>query len=175
MASLIVTLFGRERPGLVSALSDVAAAHGANWADSLMANFADQFAGIVHLQVPDEGLAALKGALVELQSHGMQILLADSGLPTPATAPRHVSLELVGHDRPGIIRTISNQLASQGVSIRKLHTHIASGAWSGEALFNMTAELVLPAGVEPEAVQSGLEGLANELMVDIGFDGAVAR
>lgn len=40
MTSLVVTLIGPDRPGMVNAVSDQATAHGANWTDSLMANFA---------------------------------------------------------------------------------------------------------------------------------------
>jgi hypothetical protein len=59
MTSLVVTLIGPDRPGMVKAVSDKATDHGANWADSLMANFAGQFAGIVHLDVPPARCEAL--------------------------------------------------------------------------------------------------------------------
>ena len=45
--SFIVTLVGEDRPGLVKALAERAAANGANWLDSSMAHLAGKFAGIV--------------------------------------------------------------------------------------------------------------------------------
>ena len=40
--SFIVTLVGEDRPGLVSALAERAAANGANWLDSSMAQWRAQ-------------------------------------------------------------------------------------------------------------------------------------
>ncbi len=168
--SLVITVIGPDRPGLVSALSEKAADFGANWADSLMANLAGQFAGIVHLQVPTENCNDLIAALRELESPGMHIGVAKGeGAVTQAPA-RRLKLELVGHDRPGIIQSISSQLAQRGISIEKLQTKIASGAWSGGQMFQMDALLLVPLGLDSDELRRGLEGLANELMVDIAID-----
>lgn len=175
MSALIITVVGPDRPGLVQAISDQAAEHGANWADSLMANFAGQFAGIVRLEVAPERSETLKAALRMLESPSMQLVVveAQASAHLPQTM-RRVQLDLVGHDRPGIIHSISGELARQGVSIDKLHTHIASGAMSGEQMFHMQAQLSVPAELVTDALRTGLEGLANELMVDISFDSAAA-
>ena len=170
MTSLVITVIGPDRPGLVSAVSDKAAEFGANWADSLMANLAGQFAGIVHLQVPAKNAEALMVALRNLESPGMRIAVA-KGVDTSGAAPtRRIKLDLVGQDRPGIIRSISNQLAQRGISIEKLKTEISSGAMSGEQMFQMNALLVAPASLDDDDLRNGLEGLANELMVDIALD-----
>jgi len=174
MTSLVVTLIGPDRPGMVRAVSDKATEHGANWADSLMANFADQFAGIVHLQVPPARCDALVAALCSLQAPDLQIVVARSDGGAPPAAVRRISLDLVGHDRPGIIHAISSQLAGQGVGIDKLRSHIESGAMSGEQMFHMHAQLTVPLVLDTDDLRSGLEGLANELMVDITFDGGAA-
>jgi glycine cleavage system regulatory protein len=174
MTSLVVTLIGPDRPGMVSALSDAASAHGANWTDSLMANFAGQFAGIVQLDVPAVASDALMAALRALESPNLHITVARADATRAATATRRVTLDLVGHDRPGIIHSISTQLARHGVSIDTLTTHISSGAMSGEQMFQMNARLTVPAGLDAATLQAGLESLANELMVDIAFDSAGA-
>jgi glycine cleavage system regulatory protein len=168
--SLVVTVIGPDRPGLVSALSDKAAEYGANWADSLMANLAGQFAGIVHLQVPAKNCDALMTALRELESPGLHIGVAKGEGAAPPPSSHRLKLELVGHDRPGIIHGISSQLAQRGISIEKLQTKIASGAWAGGQMFQMNALLLVPPGLDSGDLRRGLEGLANELMVDIALD-----
>ena len=174
MTSLIVTLVGPDRPGMVSALSDAATAHGANWTDSLMANFAGQFAGIVQLDVPGNQCDALLAALRALESPGLHISVARAAGAAPTAPARRLTLDLLGHDRPGIIHSISSQLAAHGVSIDTLTTHIASGAMSGEQMFQMKAQLTVPLALDVDTLQEALEGLANELMVDISFDAAGA-
>jgi glycine cleavage system regulatory protein len=77
---------------------------------------------------------------------------------------------LVGQDRPGIIHSISSQLATHGVSIEKLHTRITSGAMSGEQMFHMDATLLVPTVLGEDELRAALESLANELMVDISLD-----
>ena len=174
MSALVITVVGPDRPGLVQAISDAAAAHGANWTDSLMANFAGQFAGIVQLEVPAAKSDALAGALRSLESPELRIVVAHAQAGAKGTATRRLQLDLVGHDRPGIIHSISSQLAQHGVSIDKLQTRIASGAMSGEQMFQMNAQLTVPLGLDDDALRASLEGLANELMVDISFDTAAA-
>jgi len=170
MASFVITLIGPDRPGMVSALSDTAAEHGANWANSMLANFAGQFAGIVQLDVSPARSAALVAALRALQSPDFQIQVAAAGPAAAAVATRRLQLDLLGHDHPGIIHTISKELARHGVGIDKLQSHIASGAMSGEPMFHMSARLSVPLALDQDTLRAGLEGLANEMMVDITFD-----
>ncbi len=170
ITSLVVTVVGPDRPGLVSAISDKAALFGANWADSLMANLAGQFAGILHLQVPSANAAALIAALQTLESANMHIVVTRATSAKAATtATRRITLELVGQDRPGIIHTISRQLAANDVSIEKLTTRIFSGAMSGEQMFHMNATLVLPTTLSDVVLRAALEGIANDLMIDISL------
>lgn len=173
MTSLVITLMGPDRPGLVSLVSDKVAEHGANWTDSVMANFAGQFAGIIQLEVPAVECAALTAGLRELESAELRINIATGPGAASTTALRRLKLNLVGHDRPGIIHTISSQLAQRGASIEKLQTRVTSAAWSGEQMFEMEAQFAVPLTLDAEELRTGLEGLANELMVDITFDSHV--
>ena len=78
--------------------------------------------------------------------------------------------ELVGLDRPGIIRDISQVLAAQNVSIVELESERVSGSFSGEAMFKAKARLMLPKGLHVEELCRSLEALASELMVDLLLD-----
>lgn len=172
VASLVVTVVGPDRPGIVSLLSTKAQGFGANWAGSRMASLAGQFAGMVHFEVPPEHADALAAALMELESTGLKIGIERSeGTPVPE-GRRLVRLELVGHDRPGIVRDLSGALAQRGVSIEELHTEIVSGAMTAEHLFKVKAELLVPKAVSNDDVRRALEALANEMMVDVELGGS---
>lgn len=167
---LVLTVIGPDRPGLVSALSDVIAAGGGNWLDSRMASLAGQFAGILLLDVPTDRVDALRHGLQQLETMGLRLQVVQNRGAADAAAPaggRVLKLELIGQDRPGIVRDISRVLAEQHVSISDFHTARASGSFSGEAMFKASALLRLPAGLDALALQRALEGLANELMVDL--------
>ena len=171
MHSLVITIVGPDRPGLVRALSEQATEFGANWTDSVMANFAGQFAGIVHLQVPANRSDDLQSALRAIDSDNLHIQVVRADGQAAQVPSRRITLALVGHDRPGIIQSIATRLAEHGVSIDTMKTHIASGAMSGEQMFHLDARLTIPGGLDTEQLQAGLEGLANELMVDITLVG----
>jgi glycine cleavage system regulatory protein len=166
-ASLVVTVVGPDRPGIVNRLSECAQALGANWAASRMANLAGQFAGMVHFEVAEARADELAKALAALQSPELHVVIARSGAAAPVATLRRVRLELVGHDRPGIVRDLSGSLAQRGVSIEELETQVASAAMSGESLFKVKAVLAVPEGLPNDELRRGLEALANEMMVDV--------
>jgi glycine cleavage system regulatory protein len=167
--SLVVTVTGADRPGIVSQVSDRAKEHGANWEASRMVSLAGQFAGIVHLQVPEANAQALGAALSALSASGLHIAIA-GGEPAGAASPRRsVKLDLFGNDRPGIMRDLSTCLANQGVSIEKLHTEIVSAPMSADHLFKVSASLAVPDSLSDDALRRSLESLANEMMVDIAL------
>lgn len=173
-ASVVVTVIGPDRPGLVSLLSECGKAHGASWAESRMASLAGQFAGMVRFEVAAEKAQPLAAALAALESPGLSVVIA-AGRDVPApVAGRMLELDLVGLDRPGIVRDISRALADAGISIDELQTEIVSGAMSGESMFQARARLSVPAGVATDDLRRALESLANELMVDITLGDTVS-
>ncbi|MFO1302756.1 MAG: ACT domain-containing protein [Burkholderiales bacterium] len=169
ITSLVVTVVGPDRPGIVSLLSAKAQGFGANWAGSRMASLAGQFAGMVHFEVPPEHAQALSDALMALESTDLKIHIARSDAAKAPEGRRVVRLEVVGHDRPGIVRDLSSALAQRGVSIEELHTEIVSGAMTAEHLFKVKAVLLVPKSVSNDDVRRSLEALANEMMVDVAL------
>jgi glycine cleavage system regulatory protein len=137
--------------------------------ESRLARLAGQFAGVVRLEVDGAALEGLERALSGLESEGLRMAFARAG-EAAASVPCRARLELVGHDRPGIVRDISAVLARHGVSIDALETACESASMSGEALFRARAELIVSGATNLAAVRSDLEALANELMVDLDLE-----
>lgn len=163
MASLILTVIGPDRPGLVRALSEAVAASGGSWLESRMARLAGQFAGIVMVDAPDSLIEDLRA----LESQGLRIVV-QGGVPESDKPQAELLLlvDVVGNDRPGIVRDVAQILAANGVNIEELTTGVASGSFSGGTLFRASALLRAPNAAAMEAVRSGLEQLGNDLMVD---------
>ena len=89
----------------------------------------------------------------------------------PSTGqPPPVQLSLVGQDRPGIIREISQVLAAQGVNVEELSTECTNAPNTGQALFRATAQLRLPAHVSANALREALEQVAADMMVDVTLE-----
>ena len=171
MATLVLTVIGDDRSGLVSALSGVIADHGGSWERSQMARLAGKFAGIVVVAVPDPRADALIQDLGPLEAQGLLEITVERGIEEapPAGDATRLSLALVGADRPGIVHDISRALAAQQVSIEELHTTTREAPMVGGMLFEATATLVAPPGAPIAELQAVLEELANELMVDLSL------
>ena len=169
-ASIVITVICDDRPGVVGSLSDVLARHGGSWEESSMLSMAGQFAGILLARLPGEGLDACVAELEALGEKGLQIVVKRSGGAPEAADTRSFSLELVGQDRPGIVRDITRVLAAHGINVQEFETHCQSASMSGETLFFANAKLGVPTDVGVERLQDELEDLANELMVEIRFE-----
>ena len=166
---LVLTVIGRDRPGLVSAVSETIAAGGGNWLDTRMASLSGQFAGMLLVAIAPEKADALAASLRKLEAQGLRFIIEKSDEPAPVVG-RTLRLELVGLDRPGIIRDIAHVLAAQNVSIAELESELVSGSFSGEAMFKAKARLTLPDGLHVEDLRESLEALADELMVDLSLE-----
>lgn len=164
--SLIVTLLGLDRPGLVSLVASRTTAAGGNWLESHMAQWAGRFAGVVRLEVDATAADRLEAVLRGLEAEGLQVTV-ERGLEVATPARHRVQMELIGHDHPGIVQDISAVLASHGVSIDTLETGCEPASMSGEPLFRARGDLSMPAETSLHDLQDDLESLANELMVDL--------
>lgn len=167
--SLVLTLIGEDKPGLVELVSETVAAHDGNWLESRMSRMAGRFAGILRASVPTARADALIEALAELEAHGIRIVVERSEKEEPETALRQISLDLVGSDRAGIIRDLSRALASRRVNVDELHTECSSAPMSGELLFSARARLRIPEGSAIDELRAAIEAIANDLMVDISL------
>jgi glycine cleavage system regulatory protein len=167
--SLIVTVIGEDEPGIVEQISNLVLAAGANWEESRMARLAGKFAGILRVSVDAPGVAALTAGLSGLQAHGLRVIVEPGSVAGDVTY-RTIGLELVGNDRPGIVRDISRLLAQRSVNIEELETELTSAPTSGDTLFHARARLRTPHTVAPDELRSVLESLADDLMVDLTLD-----
>ena len=174
--SLVLTVIGDDRPGLVEQLATAISSHHGNWLESSMSHLSGKFAGIVCINAPDDQLTALKAALAALP--GLRIT-AEASAPIDVTPTgeghRRLKLSLVGHDRIGIVREVSQVLARHAINVEDLSTHTASAPMSAEILFHATAELTASSNLDAHALTRDLEQISNDLMVDITLDETIVN
>ena len=168
MLSLVLTLLGDDRPGLIGSVAALVKQHGGNWIESRMAHLAGQFAGIVRVSVREDQADALMAALEALSRQGLRVSVQkDSVTSLPVRDSHTVDLDLLGSDRPGIVSEVTQVLASRGVNVEEFQTECVEAPMSGEILFRAKARLHLPNRVTLVQLQTDLERIALDLMVDI--------
>ncbi|MBD3941348.1 ACT domain-containing protein [Microbacterium sp. NEAU-LLC] len=171
MTTLVLTVVGDDRSGLVAAVADVVGAHGGNWENSQLAELAGAFAGIIEVSVDREHADDLRAALSTLEGLLKVTVHAGSEETVDAAATRPLTLEVVGNDRSGIVRDITSVLGHQGVTIDRMTTRTTDAAMYGGRLFEATVTARVPASVDLDALTAELERLATEIQVDVTLGG----
>lgn len=169
-ASLVLTVIGPDRPGLVQALADAVAGHNANWLESRMARLAGKFAGVLRVDVPNDKIKDLTDALNQLRAQGLNVVVESSDTQDTDAGTRPLTLNLLGHDRPGIVRDISHALAQRGVNVIEFHTQVVSAPMTGDPLFKAYATLHAAADTPLDELRDTLDRIANELDLDLALD-----
>ena len=116
---LVLTFVGRDRPGLVNAISERIAAAGGTWLESRLARLAGEFAGVVLVAAPQDKFEALAATLAGLETAGLRVTISPSVAAATPPSERLIALAIVGHERPGIVRDVTQALTRLGVNIEE--------------------------------------------------------
>lgn len=169
MREFAVTAVGRDRPGIVAAISGVLLELGGNIEDSRMSILRGHFAVMLIVELPEEAsLERLESGLedvrrrLELETVSVgEVRSLDAGA---AAEPSHV-LTVYGADRPGIVHGVASLLAERGVNVTDLSTQVTGGA---EPVYVMMLEVALGEAGEDE-LRAGLEEAAGDLGVEVSL------
>ena len=164
-ARVILIVTGSDRPGLTKALADAVHAAGGNWLESHLSRLGGKYVGSVLVELDAAALPELEAQVRSVDTNGLRVSVVPAD-DEPQPGGEALTVELVGQDRPGIVREVTAVLAALGVNIDSLTTATERGAWSGEPLFRARAKVTLPPGVDQDEVQAALEGISGEVMVD---------
>jgi len=163
---LVLTIIADDKPGIVEHLASTIADHGGNWLESRMAQMAGKFAGILRVSIDEEKANYLISALSSLGTKGIQVKVEDpAAINTESGA--HMNISVVGNDRPGIVREVSQALASLGVNVLELTTSCEPAEMSAVPLFRSEALVSVPSSVDTDDISTALEALSDDLMVEI--------
>jgi glycine cleavage system transcriptional repressor len=164
---LILTAIGPDQVGLVEKISEFISQRGGNIEDSKMAVFCGEFAVIILIR----GDAASLGLI----SHDYRKIEKETGLAIAFRTPlvRRIADSLPYRltascmDHPGVVYQISGVLRGMGVNIESMETKTYSAPMSGTPLFQLEADLSVPARTNIYELRERLEDLQREENIDI--------
>ncbi|MEJ1154413.1 MULTISPECIES: glycine cleavage system protein R [Microbacterium] len=170
MTTLILTVVGDDRAGLVAKIAEIVEHHGGNWENSELAELAGTFAGVIQVSVAAERADDLRAALDILE--GLLAVTVHSTAESDSSErdAQLVTVRVLGNDRAGIVRDISSVLSAHDISIDRLTTETRDAAMFGGRLFEATVVANVAASIDLAAVQDDLEKLAAEIQVDVTFE-----
>jgi len=169
VSELAVTAIGRDRPGIVAAVTGALLELGGNVEDSQMSILGGHFAVMLLVAVPAgvkrEQVVERLGEVA--QEHELEAIsvaeVSESG--TRPVPPSHV-LSVYGADRPGIVHAVSSALAQIEVNITDLETKLTG---SDEApVYVMVLEVAL-GNAAAEDVETTLRMAGGEKGVEVSL------
>lgn len=166
MASLVLSVVGSDRPGLTKALAAAVLSAGGNWLESHLSRLGGLYVGSVLVELDAGKVDALRAAVAAVDAQGLEVRIAPA-LGAAEAAGETLAFSLVGQDRPGIVNQVTAAVSALGANIETFETWLSAEAHSGAHLFNMAANLRLPAGLNAGEVQAALEAISGEIMVDV--------
>ena len=170
---IIITLFAKDRPGVIRELSDTVLANKGNWLESSLSRLCGQFAGIVHLEIASENKSSLLDAFEKLAQTGINVTVQDfQEIESEADSETIEALQILveANDRPGIVEEIATALADEDINIENMDTECESASMAGYNLFRAHMFLALPEGMSEDQLEQVLENVSDDLMVSVLVD-----
>lgn len=167
ITTLVMTIIGPDRTGLVKLVATTLADNGANWLESRMVHLGGQFAGIVRAEVEADRAEAVMAAMRALDQEGLSVIVQAENAEARAGAGTAATLELVGNDRPGILRAVTAVLSAHGVNVEELSSERVAAPMGGGTLFQASIRVLAPSHEVLMQVRTDFEKIAADLMVDL--------
>lgn len=164
--TLVFTIIGDDRPGLVEEIARLVNEQEANWLGSRLSRLGGKFAGIIQVEGSQAQLAGLRRSLEGLTEAGLAVMLADGGAPA-LTDGVTITVTLLGLDRPGIVREVAGALASRCLNVLDMQTSVFQAAMTGKLMFSGMAQVAVPEGFDQASLEQELDALSAELGIDI--------
>ena len=163
-----LSAIGRDRPGIVAAVSRVLLDLEGNVEDSQMAILRGHFAVMLIVALPEGvGREELERRLEPIRDELGLAAIAVSEVDQVDGGPRpsHV-LSVYGADHPGIVHSISSALADQGISITGLETRVAGGEDS--PIYVRLMEIAV-GETDPDGLTAELERIGKAEGLDVSL------
>lgn len=158
---------GRDRPGIVAALTGVLGRHAVNIEDSRATILRGQFTLMLVIAAPsgtDTGdlRAELDAAARAVGLEALLVLPIEQAAAPPE--PSHI-VTVYGADHPGIVHAVTATLASRGAGITDMQTKLSDAG--PNPLYVLIMELALPRSADADKLAAALAGVAEEQGVDL--------
>jgi glycine cleavage system transcriptional repressor len=172
MNKAILSILGRDRPGIVAAVSRVLFDQNCNVENVSQTMLQTEFAGIFIVSLPD-GMTSedLHRELhARLSPIGLTVLTKPCDHGTDACAAAACEPFVIttrGPDRKGLVARISGVIARHGVNITNLQAMFKGGDDPGDNI--MIYEVDVPQAVDLQTLTQDLRDTAADLQLDISI------
>jgi glycine cleavage system transcriptional repressor len=155
---LVISALGKDRPGIVKALSKKILDGGCNIADSRMTVLGGEFAILLLVEGQWNTLAKLENAISEMESElNLTILAKRTERREHSSNLLPYMIEVVAMDHPGIVNQLADFFSERNINIEDMVTSSYAAAHTGTPMFSVHMSVGIPADVH-------LAGLRDDFM-----------
>jgi glycine cleavage system transcriptional repressor len=155
---LVISALGKDRPGIVKALSKKILDEGCNITDSRMTVLGGEFAVLILTEGHWNTLAKLESALPELEQElELTIICKRTEQKAPSSNLLPYMVEVVSMDHPGIVNQLAEFFSNRKINIEDMVTSGYSAAHTGTPMFSVHMSVGIPADIH-------IAGLREEFM-----------
>jgi glycine cleavage system transcriptional repressor len=168
VAHFVISTIGRDRPGIVAAITEALVRHEANIEDAQMTILRGHFTMTLVVSAADDAEPELSAQLEEVaRKLGLEGVYVAALTEVTPTVPRPTQVVTVyGVDHPGIVHGVTSAVAERDVNITDLETRLVEEEGQ-EPLYMMVLEVVLPPGLDQEEIESALAVVGREQGVEV--------
>jgi glycine cleavage system transcriptional repressor len=168
MKRYALTAIGRDKAGIVGAVTKALYEHDCNIEDSSMTTLQDEFAIILIMSAPDTSVEGdinktLK-AVEEEFSLSIHLKMIDEKSHKKTPPSTHI-VTVSGYDKPGIVYKTTEFLAKWSINIKDLETKIVGG--EAQNIYIMLLEVHFPKTLDEDAITGSLKTLGDSMGVAI--------
>ncbi len=176
MPYFALTIIGRDRPGIVSQVTEILYQQGFNIADSSCSILGGQFSMILIISNPEMSAEEqFRSAFSSLEEQQLSVFirtLKPGGEIRPEMSGELCMISVYGSDKPGIVFQVAKELGDRKINITDLNTKLVGE--DDKPVYVMMLEALLPEGTEIETVEKWMAELKKELQVDISVRSLIA-
>jgi glycine cleavage system transcriptional repressor len=169
----ILSVLGKDRPGIAADVSEVIYECGGNIEDSSMSLLRNHFALLLLFYTGREEVSQkLTSGLKRLECEkNLTVFYSpitfEEAYPKFKEETDRFRITTSGVDHAGIVFKVCRLLADRKVNIIDMETHRVLSAESGTPLFEMDIDVEVPRLISEQGLREDLHRLANELVIDL--------
>jgi glycine cleavage system transcriptional repressor len=176
MQHFALTIIGRDRPGIVSQVTEILYQGGFNIADSSCSILGGQFSMILIISNPEiSSKEEFSETFSPLEEQNLSVYirtLKPGGEIRSNLEGELCMISVYGADKPGIVYQVAKELGDRSINITDLNTKLVGDKQN--PVYVMMLEAMLPENTEIEEVESWMKELKQKLQVDISVRSLIA-
>ncbi|MBN1959070.1 MAG: amino acid-binding protein [Desulfuromonadales bacterium] len=169
MQHFALTIIGRDRPGIVSQVTEILYHGGFNIADSSCSILGGQFSMILIISNPEiNDQEEFADHFHPLEENGLSVFirtLKPGGEIRPELDGELCMISVYGADKPGIVYQVARELGDRKINITDLNTKLIGS--TDKPVYVMMLEALLPENTGIDVVEGWMKELKKKLQVDI--------